>query len=82
MPIGLIAMSVGIVGLIVLLGDIVMTRLQLFHPRLMLMFMPAADTDKKLALSHTAFAILWRKAVHHNPFTQAFMLNFGAIGRW
>lgn len=39
-----------------------------------------ADTDQKSALAKTHFALLWRRAVQHNPFIQAFMLNFGGIG--
>jgi hypothetical protein len=39
-----------------------------------------ADTDQKSALAKSHFALLWRRAVQHNPFIQAFMLNFGAIG--
>jgi len=39
-----------------------------------------ADHERKLAVSNTDFADLWRRAVQHNPFVQAFMLNFGAIG--
>eukprot|EP00882_Tetradesmus_deserticola_P021649 GHRQ01023436.1.p1 GENE.GHRQ01023436.1~~GHRQ01023436.1.p1 ORF type:complete len:169 (+),score=14.39 GHRQ01023436.1:148-654(+) len=57
LPIGLIAVSVGIVGICVVM-----------------------DTDQKSALAKTHFALLWRRAVQHNPFIQAFMLNFGAIG--
>lgn len=38
------------------------------------------DAEQKLAISNTDFANLWRRAVQHNPFVQAFMLNFGAIG--
>jgi hypothetical protein len=40
----------------------------------------AVDTEKKQALSQTQFARLWRKAAHNNPFTPAFILNFGVIG--
>ena len=39
-----------------------------------------ADHEQKLAVSKTDFADLWRRAVQHNPFVQAFLLNFGAIG--
>jgi hypothetical protein len=39
-----------------------------------------ADAEQKLAVSRTDFADLWRRAVQHNPYVQAFMLNFGAIG--
>jgi hypothetical protein len=43
---------------------------------------PPTDAEQKLAISNTDFANLWRRAVQHNPFVQAFMLNFGAIGVW
>jgi len=39
-----------------------------------------ADTEQTSTLAQTRFADLWRRAVHHNPFIQAFMLNFGSIG--
>lgn len=42
---------------------------------------PLADSEQTLTISNTEFANLWRRAVHHNPFVQAFMLNFGAIGK-
>lgn len=57
LPIGFIAVSVALVGLVVVW-----------------------DHERKLAVSNTDFADLWRRAVQHNPFVQAFMLNFGAIG--
>jgi hypothetical protein len=45
--------------------------LPLWHP---------ADSKQQWAVSQSDFAALWRRAVDHNPFIQAFMLNFGAIG--
>eukprot|EP00877_Chromochloris_zofingiensis_P004201 jgi/Chrzof1/13782/Cz08g12080.t1 len=38
------------------------------------------DDQLQRPISNSSFGVLWRKAVQHNPFIQAFMVNFGAIG--
>jgi hypothetical protein len=98
LPIGFIAVSVAIVGLVVvwgaLRGQLVLLLLlccmlllwcspataQLQPTHLTVLICAAADSKQQYAVSRTDFADLWRRAVNHNPFVQAFMLNFGAIG--
>jgi hypothetical protein len=95
-PLALAVLTVSILGLLVLMGEAaagcgsiaVLRCLECFPGACecnaicgrATLLAPCADSQGTGPLAHTTFATLWRRAVQHNPFVQAFSLNFGAIG--